>query len=590
MNLQVNFILLLTMLFISQFTLAQKVIPLYDGKAAGSEDWTWSEAVSEQNQNTWNTKIVYNVVEPTLTAYIPPYYLATGTAVIIAPGGGYHALSIDSEGIEVAKYLQSKGVAAFVLKYRLVHCEGDPTQAFGDYKKAVENVNKLAPLALADGLTAVKYVRDNAEEYDIKTDQIGFMGFSAGGNLTMNVAYNASDESRPNFIAPIYTWDVGVIGEKIPEEKMPMFSVVAADDEIKLMPYCVEIYKKWTDADQPAELHIYEKGGHGFGMRTKNLPSDTWYERFDDWMDSQGYLEKLYGEGTATLEKIEPITAQKSESYSIKEINDLRYVSKKEVIVDSLQRLNLVLPEGIEKPPLLIWIGGGAWAYVNRHVEMDVAKAIAQHGIAVASVGHRLSTAEWIFPDRKEGVQHPAHVQDVAKACKWLIQHAEEYGYNKDNIFIGGFSSGAYIAAYLAMNPKYLEAEGLKIEQFKGIIPISGVYDIADYHNTFVNSANPHLATQHVEAVFGPTEAHFKAASQIYFLENLQLPMLLFSDRGTHRYTALLERKIREETDFTDFNVVHVHHLSHGDLWRHLARENSIYRALIVDFIGRLQA
>lgn len=279
------------------------------------------------------------------------------------------------------------------------------------------------------------------------------------------------------------------------------------------------------------------------------------------------------------------LPAQKT---AIQEINDLRYLAEKEVIVDSLQRLNLVLPKGVEKPPLLVWIGGGAWSYVNRHMEMGLARAFAKEGIAVASIGHRLSTAEWRFPDRKEGVQHPAHVKDVAKACKWLMEQAEKYGYDKENVFIGGFSSGAHIAADIAMNPTYLEAEGLKVEHFKGIIPISGVYDIAYYHNVFVESENPHLAEQHVEAVFGSTEGSFKAASQIYFMDNLQLPMLFFSDQMAYRYTALFEQKIREETDFTDFNVVHVHHLSHGDLWRHLAQEKSIYRAMIIDFMERL--
>ncbi|MEN0045421.1 MAG: alpha/beta hydrolase [Bacteroidota bacterium] len=276
-----------------------------------------------------------------------------------------------------------------------------------------------------------------------------------------------------------------------------------------------------------------------------------------------------------------------AQQHNIKEINNLRYVAENEIIVDSLQRLNLVLPEGVEKPPLLVWIGGGAWSYVNRHMEMGIARALAKDGIAVASVGHRLSTAEWMFPDRKEGVQHPAHVKDVAKACKWLMEQAEKYGYDKEKMFIGGFSSGAHIAADIAMNPTYLEAEGLKVEQFKGIIPISGVYDIAYYHNVFVESENPQLAEQHVEAVFGKTEESFKAASQIYFMDNLKLPMLFFSDQMAYRYTALFEQKIREETEFTDFNIVHVHHLSHGDLWRNLAAEKSIYRAIIVDFMER---
>ena len=110
-------------LFLSQIIIAQKVIPLYEGKPQGSENWTWSEQIKELE----NDRFVYNVAQPMLTAYLPPYYLATGTAVIIAPGGGYYFHSFDKEGTKVAEWLQSKGIAAFVLKYRLVHSQtNDP--------------------------------------------------------------------------------------------------------------------------------------------------------------------------------------------------------------------------------------------------------------------------------------------------------------------------------------------------------------------------------------------------------------------------------------------------------------------------------
>src|SRR5688572_5949498 len=100
---------------------AQQVIPLYSGKAPGSEKWDWQEA--EMYSDDWQTRVVYNVSAPTLTAYLPPAATATGTAVVVCPGGAFHALSIDAEGIDVAKWLSSKGVAAFVLRYRLVKSE-----------------------------------------------------------------------------------------------------------------------------------------------------------------------------------------------------------------------------------------------------------------------------------------------------------------------------------------------------------------------------------------------------------------------------------------------------------------------------------
>src|SRR5688572_15560250 len=113
------FFLVIFSIFLNEFAAAQKVIPLYTGKAPGSENWDWTE--KENSTNAFNTPLVYNVVNPSLLAYLPPAGTANGTAVIIAPGGAFHTLSIESEGIDVAKWLNTKGVAAFVLKYRLVH-------------------------------------------------------------------------------------------------------------------------------------------------------------------------------------------------------------------------------------------------------------------------------------------------------------------------------------------------------------------------------------------------------------------------------------------------------------------------------------
>ncbi|MEZ5044782.1 MAG: GDSL-type esterase/lipase family protein [Saprospiraceae bacterium] len=279
------------------FCSAQQVIQLYDGKAPGSEHWTWSEQIS--TKNIFNTEVVYNVVQPTLTAFLPPYHLATGTAVIVAPGGAFHTLSINNEGIEVAKWLNSKGIAAFVLKYRVAHSlTDDPVQELmgkmGDFKKLDEENAPIVPLAMADGLAAVKYVRDHAKTFEVDPGKIGFMGFSAGGTLTMSVVYNGTDENRPNFVAPIYAYEPAIIGATLPSEKTPIFVAVAGDDQLGMVPYSINIYKKWFDAGHPAELHIYQKGGHGFGMRKQNLPTDSWHDRFWEWLKLHGYNKKLY--------------------------------------------------------------------------------------------------------------------------------------------------------------------------------------------------------------------------------------------------------------------------------------------------------
>ena len=285
-----------TLLFIlmTNIAFAQKVIQLYEGKPKGSENWTWSEQTSTKNM--FNTEVVYNVSEPTITAYLPSKELANGTAIVVAPGGAFHTLSINNEGIDVAKWLNSKGIAAFVLKYRVARSfTDDPVKELigkmQNFKTLDEENDSIIPLAMADGLTAMKYVRDHAKEMDIDPTKIGFMGFSAGGTLTMSVVYNATDENRPNFVAPIYAYEKAIIGSTPPSVKTPIFVAVASDDQLGLMPHSINIYKKWFDAKQPSELHIYEKGGHGFGMRKQNIPTDTWYERFGDWLKLQGYVK-----------------------------------------------------------------------------------------------------------------------------------------------------------------------------------------------------------------------------------------------------------------------------------------------------------
>jgi acetyl esterase/lipase len=269
-------------------TNAQKVIPLYNGTAPGSENWTWQEKQFTVNNNNY----VIDVSQPTLLAYLPAK--PNGTAVIIAPGGAFHALALDMEGTSVAKRLNKIGVTAFVLKYRLVHDDTTHPEnalmkimARGEYKKLDSIRAVIVPLAMQDGLAAVKYVRKHAATYNINPAKIGFMGFSAGGTVAMSVVYNASDENRPNFVAPIYGDVHSAIGETVPIVKTPIFIAVASDDDFDLAPANVQLYLKWLEAKQPAELHVYEKGGHGFGAKKQNLPVDTWMERFTDWLQMQ---------------------------------------------------------------------------------------------------------------------------------------------------------------------------------------------------------------------------------------------------------------------------------------------------------------
>lgn len=284
------------------------------------------------------------------------------------------------------------------------------------------------------------------------------------------------------------------------------------------------------------------------------------------------------------------VFSQVNDSQNIIEYNDLSYMSKSTAEHDSLQRLNLVLPKDKEDAPLFIWIGGGAWSYGDKNQETKIARKLGQEGIAVAVVGHRLSPAIWRDPKLSTGVQHPAHIKDVAAAVKWLYENAAKYRYSKDKIFIGGFSSGAHLAALISLDETYLAEKGLSTDLFKGIIPISGTYDILNYYEVMKNSNQPELAELHVQAVFSQTQEDFIKASPTSYLEHLSTPMLVMSDNNMYNYTRLLEDRIRV-TDFRDMSVVHAYEFGHGALWRNMSQdEHSIYRNIIVDFIKKRSA
>lgn len=276
---------------------------------------------------------------------------------------------------------------------------------------------------------------------------------------------------------------------------------------------------------------------------------------------------------------------QGKDGYDIVEHNDLSYLSEELVSDDNLQKLNLILPVKNDNFPLLIWIGGGAWSYVDRNQEMDLARKFAKKGIGVASVGHRLSPAIWKDSTLNSGIQHPKHIEDVAASVTWLNDNAAKYGYDKDNIFIGGFSSGGHLSALICLDSTYLNKVGLSTSIFKGVIPISGAYDIIDYHEVLLNGGRPELAKLHVEAVFGSTVEGFKKASPSTYLDNLSTPMLLVCDNDLYNYTKFFEDRIRE-TEFRDVQVVYSYNLSHGGLWRDMSfSEKSMYREIIINFI-----
>lgn len=254
--------------------LTAQAIKIWPGVAPGSEHWTQQERTFE---NTPVGTVVMNVVTPTLTPYLPERSKATGTGVIIAPGGAFVALTVGLEGKEAAEWLRAHGIAAFLLKYRTVEKlqEGIPEM----------DMDTAGRYGIADGIQALKVVRRHATEWGISPDRIGFLGFSAGAMVATGAVLQADSANRPNFAALIYGAPFGVI-PPIPAKLPPLFLAWAQDDRVALDPV-VRFRDALVAAGQMPEIHVFSAGGHGFGMRKQGTSSDHWIDEFLYWLKAK---------------------------------------------------------------------------------------------------------------------------------------------------------------------------------------------------------------------------------------------------------------------------------------------------------------
>jgi acetyl esterase/lipase len=239
-------------------------------------------------------KRLTNVSQPTLTVEKPAH--ANGTAIIVCPGGGYSILAIEHEGTQVCEYLHSLGVTTALLKYRVPR--RDPVNP------SVE--------PLQDAQRAIGILRHRAAEFGIKPDRIGILGFSAGGHLTVMAALHANErtyeqdpaldvqDATPNFAVPVYPAYLVAKEDpftllpeiKVTEKSPPICLIHAHDDKgATSASASALLYLEYKKRGLPAELHIFTKGGHGFGMKRTGLPTADWLVRTGEWMKSMGLLE-----------------------------------------------------------------------------------------------------------------------------------------------------------------------------------------------------------------------------------------------------------------------------------------------------------
>ena len=263
-------------------------IPLWANGAPGSEGLTDKKEVITAPSGPHDSVKVSSIHNPSLLVYLPPKEKATGAAMIIAPGGAHRFLSIDTEGTNVAEWLNSIGVAAFVLKYRLAHEEGST------YKVDVH--------ALADAQRSIRMIRTRAKEWNVDPARVGIMGFSAGGEVAVlaSTKYDAGKPdaadpierqgSRPDFQILIYP---GIRAETVEVPKdTPTTVLLCADNDKGPSTAIPAVYLALKKAGVPAELHIYASGGHGFGYQpTDNRPNVIyagWVARLQEWMADVG--------------------------------------------------------------------------------------------------------------------------------------------------------------------------------------------------------------------------------------------------------------------------------------------------------------
>ncbi|WP_153800788.1 alpha/beta hydrolase [Foetidibacter luteolus] len=250
----------------------------------------------------WGDPMARNISTATLTPFLPKAGTANGAAVIVAPGGGFRWLSMGNEGWEVAQALADKGISAFVLKYRL-HPTAPSLDSFSAW---MSRPRMPAPVnsdtsktetppsrpqvdlsnQLADAEAAYAMIVKHAREWGVDTNRIGMIGFSAGAGLTMHSTLH-SKKMKLAFIGPIYG---GMGPVEVPKNAPPMFNVIATDDF--LFGGKFGVIESWHKAGIPVEFHLYQNGGHGFGLGNPNRTSNKWFDAFMHWLEVNGFLKR----------------------------------------------------------------------------------------------------------------------------------------------------------------------------------------------------------------------------------------------------------------------------------------------------------
>jgi acetyl esterase/lipase len=278
---------------------AQTEIHLWPDGAPGSQHWSIPESVATSPSGE---RVITNVSDPTLTVFLPDPAIATGAAAVIAPGGALRVLGFDNEGVKLAEWLNERGIAGFVLKYRTLQQDpstprgplpGMPGPGAGPREELVivnananpapsdASLGEVLALAVADAQAALRLVRERARDWRIDPTRVGIIGFSAGGGVAVGTALAAESDASPSFLVSVYGPSLQDVN--VPQPAPPLFIAVGAT-HFNVTNGCLALFAAWKAAGQPAEIHVYDGVNGGFGMTQRGQPVDGWTERLYEWL------------------------------------------------------------------------------------------------------------------------------------------------------------------------------------------------------------------------------------------------------------------------------------------------------------------
>jgi|GEM_PF-453087 len=378
--------------------------------------------------------------------------------------------------------------------------------------------------------------------------------------------------------------DVGLNYYKWSDEKALTYWKSHIEDLDDIGQREIDRMKRW-----PAQVVTYKQGAKQFLRLKDKAVADNGLSLYD-------FHQMLMDVGPLPLSTLDKYLSDGLPSYAgdsderigkVAVTKDLRYYNGPDSHPEK-HKLDLYLPEANPSAPILLWIHGGAWSIGDRKNEAALAMRFAERGVGVAAMSYRLSRPHLPGSDTPtSGVTHPEHIKDVAQAFGWLKKNIAKFGGEQREIFVGGHSSGAHLAALLATNPKYLAAHGLEVNDVAGVIPIEGAYDIEQYRSVLISQGDEAGAKEHIEVVFGTDRDEWKDSSPALFLKGSSVPFLVVTG-DQDAFNQYAEPFVEASKYASDVRFFHARNRNHSTVYKNIIAEKPDFvRREIINFIRK---